>query len=34
VAAKIELSGKILIMVMAVPIISVIVESVIQLMPT
>jgi stage III sporulation protein AD len=34
VAAKIELSGKILIMVMAIPIISVIVESVIQLMPT
>jgi stage III sporulation protein AD len=34
VAAKIELSGKILIMVMAVPIITVIVESVIQLMPT
>jgi stage III sporulation protein AD len=34
VASKIELAGKILIMVMAVPIISVIVESVIQLMPT
>jgi stage III sporulation protein AD len=33
VAAKIELSGKILIMIMAVPIISVIIESVIQLMP-
>jgi stage III sporulation protein AD len=33
IAAKIELSGKILIMIMAVPIISVIIESVIQLMP-
>jgi stage III sporulation protein AD len=33
VAAKIELSGKILIMVMAVPIISVIIESVIKLIP-
>lgn len=34
IASKIELTGKILIMVMAIPIISVIVESVIQLMPT
>ncbi len=34
IASKIELTGKILIMVMAVPIISVIIESVIQLMPT
>jgi stage III sporulation protein AD len=34
IASKIELSGKILIMVMAVPIISVIIQSVIQLMPT
>jgi len=34
IAAKIELSGKILIMVMAIPIITVIIESVVQLMPT
>lgn len=34
IASKIELSGKILIMVMAIPIISVIIETVIQLLPT
>ncbi|KXG43282.1 stage III sporulation protein AD [Tepidibacillus infernus] len=34
IAAKIELAGKILIMVMAIPIISVIIETVIQLLPT
>jgi stage III sporulation protein AD len=34
VASKIELSGKILIMVMAVPIITVIVDTVVKLMPT
>ena len=34
VASKIELAGKILIMVMAIPIITVIVETVISLMPT
>lgn len=34
IASKIELSGKILILVMAVPIITVIVESVLNLMPS
>ncbi|WP_026021388.1 stage III sporulation protein AD [Paenibacillus senegalensis] len=34
IAAKIELSGKILIMVMAIPIISVIIETVVNLLPT
>lgn len=34
IAAKIELSGKILIMVMAIPIIRVIVETIVKLMPT
>jgi stage III sporulation protein AD len=34
IASKIELSGKILIMVMAIPIITVIVETVMKLMPT
>ncbi|WJH34297.1 stage III sporulation protein AD [Paenibacillus aurantius] len=34
IAAKIELSGKILIMVMAIPIITVIIETVVNLMPT
>lgn len=34
IAAKIELAGKILIMVMAIPIISVIIETIIQLLPT
>ncbi|WP_159882220.1 stage III sporulation protein AD [Paenibacillus puerhi] len=33
VAAKIELAGKVLIMVMAIPIISVIIETVIKLLP-
>jgi stage III sporulation protein AD len=33
VASKIELSGKILIMVMAIPIISVIIETVVKLLP-
>jgi stage III sporulation protein AD len=33
IAAKIELSGKILIMVMAIPIISVIIETVVKLLP-
>lgn len=33
IAAKVELSGKVLIMVMAIPIISVIVETVIKLLP-
>ncbi|SDD43947.1 stage III sporulation protein AD [Paenibacillus sp. UNCCL117] len=33
VAAKIELAGKILIMVMAIPIVSVIIETVIKLLP-
>jgi stage III sporulation protein AD len=34
IASKIELAGKILIMVMAIPIITVIVETVIRLLPT
>jgi stage III sporulation protein AD len=34
IAAKIELSGKILIMVMAIPIITVIIETVMQVLPT
>lgn len=34
IASKIELSGKILIMVMAIPIISVIIETVVNLLPT
>lgn len=34
IASKIELAGKILIMVMAIPIISVIIETVLKLMPT
>lgn len=34
IASKIELSGKILILVMAVPIITVIVESILNLMPS
>lgn len=34
IASKIELSGKLLIMVMAVPIITVIVDTVVKLMPT
>ncbi|MEK8132749.1 stage III sporulation protein AD [Paenibacillus filicis] len=33
VAAKIELAGKILIMVMAIPIVSVIIETVVKLLP-
>lgn len=33
IASKIELSGKVLIMVMAIPIISVIVETVVKLLP-
>jgi len=33
-SAKIELSGKILIIVMAIPIITVIIDSVVQIMPT
>jgi len=33
IASKIELSGKILIMVMAIPIISVIIETVVKLIP-
>ncbi|MFC5447954.1 stage III sporulation protein AD [Paenibacillus aestuarii] len=33
IASKIELSGKILIMVMAIPIISVIIETVVKLLP-
>ena len=33
IAAKVELSGKVLIMVMAIPIISVIVETVMKLLP-
>lgn len=33
IAAKIELAGKVLIMVMAIPIITVIVETVMQLLP-
>jgi stage III sporulation protein AD len=33
VASKIELSGKILIMVMAIPIVSVIIETVVKLLP-
>src|SRR4051794_9530091 len=33
IAAKIELSGKILIMVMAIPIVSVIIETVVKLLP-
>lgn len=33
IAAKIELAGKILIMVMAIPIISVLVETIMQLLP-
>ncbi|TCZ77449.1 stage III sporulation protein AD [Paenibacillus albiflavus] len=34
VASKIELSGKILIMVMAIPIVTVIIETVLNLLPT
>lgn len=34
IASKIELAGKVLIMVMAIPIISVIIETIIQLLPT
>lgn len=34
IASKIELSGKILIMVMAIPIVSVIIETVVKLLPT
>jgi stage III sporulation protein AD len=34
IASKIELSGKILIMVMAIPIISVIIETVVKLLPS
>ncbi|AEI41227.1 stage III sporulation protein AD [Paenibacillus mucilaginosus] len=34
VASKIELSGKILIMVMAIPIVSVIIDTVVKLLPT
>lgn len=34
IAAKIELAGKVMIMIMAVPIITVIIESVIQILPT
>jgi stage III sporulation protein AD len=34
IASKIELAGKILIMVMAIPIITVIIETVMQLIPT
>lgn len=34
IASKIELAGKILIMVMAVPILSVIIETIIQLLPS
>ncbi|EGL16712.1 stage III sporulation protein AD [Paenibacillus sp. HGF7] len=34
IASKIELSGKILIMVMAIPIITVIIETVIKLFPS
>jgi stage III sporulation protein AD len=33
IAAKIELSGKVLIMVMAIPIVSVIIETVVKLLP-
>jgi stage III sporulation protein AD len=33
IASKIELAGKVLIMVMAIPIISVIIETIIQLLP-
>jgi stage III sporulation protein AD len=33
IASKIELSGKVLIMVMAIPIISVIIETVVELLP-
>ncbi|WNR42562.1 stage III sporulation protein AD [Paenibacillus roseipurpureus] len=34
IASKIELSGKVLIMVMAIPIITVIIETVVKLLPT
>lgn len=34
IASKIELSGKILIMVMAIPIVSVIIETVVKMLPT
>ncbi len=34
IAAKIELSGKVLIMVMAIPIITVIIDTVVKLLPT
>jgi stage III sporulation protein AD len=34
IAAKIELAGNILIMVMAIPIITVIIETVMQILPT
>ncbi len=34
IAAKIELAGKVLIMVMAIPVITVIIETVMQILPT
>lgn len=34
IASKIELAGKVLIMVMAIPIITVIIETIIQILPT
>lgn len=34
IAAKIELAGKVLIMVMAIPIITIIIETIVQILPT